>query len=612
MNIMTSLLKKAVIMKIIRPIDFYFSQFISKKNTILMLVAACVSYENKNGHIFLPIEYFEKNHFFSTTNTKFIQKILNILEKKINWLEELLQHNSVSNGSDSTPLVLFKKKIYLYKMWKSEINILKFLNEKNKNKKVNNKKFSKILDNLFPEKFKNTQKIAVALTLIKNITFIIGGPGTGKTTTILKIIIALIKTAKKSIKIQLSAPTGKATTRLNEIIENNIFDIYLSQKEKTYLPCSAITIHQLLGFQKISQKSFFNKNNRLNLDVLIIDETSMIDILMIEKIFDAVSKNTKLIFIGDHNQLCPIDAGSILKSIARYSNNGYNHKTLLNLEKLTNYKIANKINENKINSINNNICILKKNYRFKKNSGIYILSNAISNKKINIFEELFNNSIQNVFFYEINSMENYQKMIENISLNYKKFWEKIYKKEKIQNIIETFQYHQVLCVLRDGIFGANILNKKIEEEMYKKDMIKYFYINNKIWYVGKPIMINSNNQLLDVFNGNIGITNMSNKGVLQVSFLKEKNIINIPINILRNYETAWVITVHKAQGSEFMNTSLILPNVDSNILNKDVLYTGITRSRNILNIFSNKKIFIKTALKNIKKNNFIEMNNFLE
>lgn len=612
MNIMTSLLKKAVIMKIIRPIDFYFSQFISKKNTILMLVAACVSYENKNGHIFLPIEYFEKNHFFSTTNTKFIQKILNILEKKINWLEELLQHNSVSNGSDSTPLVLFKKKIYLYKMWKSEINILKFLNEKNKNKKVNNKKFSKILDNLFPEKFKNTQKIAVALTLIKNITFIIGGPGTGKTTTILKIIIALIKTAKKSIKIQLSAPTGKATTRLNEIIENNIFDIYLSQKEKTYLPCSAITIHQLLGFQKISQKSFFNKNNRLNLDVLIIDETSMIDILMIEKIFDAVSKNTKLIFIGDHNQLCPIDAGSILKSIARYSNNGYNYKTLLNLEKLTNYKIANKINENKINSINNNICILKKNYRFKKNSGIYILSNAISNKKINIFEELFNNSIQNVFFYEINSMENYQKMIENISLNYKKFWEKIYKKEKIQNIIETFQYHQVLCVLRDGIFGANILNKKIEEEMYKKDMIKYFYINNKIWYVGKPIMINSNNQLLDVFNGNIGITNMSNKGVLQVSFLKEKNIINIPINILRNYETAWVITVHKAQGSEFMNTSLILPNVDSNILNKDVLYTGITRSRNILNIFSNKKIFIKTALKNIKKNNFIEMNNFLE
>ncbi|AHG59941.1 Recd [Buchnera aphidicola str. G002 (Myzus persicae)] len=609
---MTSLLKKAVIMKIIRPIDFYFSQFISKKNTILMLVAACVSYENKNGHIFLPIEYFEKNHFFSTTNTKFIQKILNILEKKINWLEELLQHNSVSNGSDSTPLVLFKKKIYLYKMWKSEINILKFLNEKNKNKKVNNKKFSKILDNLFPEKFKNTQKIAVALTLIKNITFIIGGPGTGKTTTILKIIIALIKTAKKSIKIQLSAPTGKATTRLNEIIENNIFDIYLSQKEKTYLPCSAITIHQLLGFQKISQKSFFNKNNRLNLDVLIIDETSMIDILMIEKIFDAVSKNTKLIFIGDHNQLCPIDAGSILKSIARYSNNGYNYKTLLNLEKLTNYKIANKINENKINSINNNICILKKNYRFKKNSGIYILSNAISNKKINIFEELFNNSIQNVFFYEINSMENYQKMIENISLNYKKFWEKIYKKEKIQNIIETFQYHQVLCVLRDGIFGANILNKKIEEEMYKKDMIKYFYINNKIWYVGKPIMINSNNQLLDVFNGNIGITNMSNKGVLQVSFLKEKNIINIPINILRNYETAWVITVHKAQGSEFMNTSLILPNVDSNILNKDVLYTGITRSRNILNIFSNKKIFIKTALKNIKKNNFIEMNNFLE
>ncbi|QCI20583.1 exodeoxyribonuclease V subunit alpha [Buchnera aphidicola (Brachycaudus cardui)] len=602
---MIKLLKTAVIKKNIRPIDFYFSQLVAKKNSILMLVAACISYETNNGYTFLPIEYFEKNYFFSSTNKKFIEKILITLEKKINWsveLVKLLKHTSVSNGSHPTPIVLFNKKIYLYKMWKAESNILKYLYDKNKNNKIDYKKCSKILDNLFPKNIKNIQKIAVALTLINNITFIMGGPGTGKTTTILKIIIALIKNTSKEIKIQLSAPTGKAAIRLNEVIKNNIFDYYLLQKEKNYLPSSAITIHQLLGIQKISQKSFFNKNKLLDIDVLIIDETSMIDLLMMEKIFHAVSKNTKLIFIGDHNQLCPIESGSILKKIFYYANYGYNNKTLSILEKITKYKFLNKIYKMENNFIGNNICILKKNYRFNKNSGIYILSNAIYNENKETINSLFTNSIKNVFFHEINNMKEYQKMIKKITLYYNIFWEKINKKSNMHEIIESFQNHQILCMLNDGLFGVNMLNKQLEEYMYQKKIIQYFYADNQLWYIGKPIMITSNNKTLDLFNGNIGITNINNKGVIQVSFLKEKNIIqNIPINILKNYKTAWALTVHKAQGSEFMNTSLVLPNFYSDFLNKDILYTGVTRSRKTLNIFSNKDIFIKTIFNNRKK-----------
>ncbi|WP_284443117.1 exodeoxyribonuclease V subunit alpha [Buchnera aphidicola] len=598
---MIILLRQAVKLKIIRPIDFYFSQFIAQKNTIIMLVAACVSYESTKGHIFLPVQYFEKNCFFSSFNKTFTKKISIILEKKINWSFELLKHISVGNGSIPTPLVLYKKKIYLYKMWKAENNIFKFFyTNKNKNK-IDRKKCSKILDNLFPGKSINFQKIAVALTLINHITFIVGGPGTGKTTTILKIIIALIKSSSKPIKIQLSAPTGKATTRLNKIMKNNIFDLYFSEKEKYSLPSRAKTIHQLLGIQKISQNSFFNKNNLLDLDILIIDEISMVDILMMEKILCAVSKNTKLIFIGDQNQLCPIESGSILREICYYANNGYSLKTIVDIKKLTQYKLQKKINK-KTTFISNSICVLKKNYRFDKSSGIDILSNAICNKKIKIIENLFNNSIKNVFFYEHNSVQKYKKMIENITSNYKNFWDKIYKKATIKEIIESFQDYQVLCVLHDGLFGVNFLNKKLEENMHKKNIIKYFYINEQEWYVGKPIMISNNNKYLDVFNGDIGITNFSKSGVLQVSFLKENNTINnIPAKILSNYKTAWAITVHKSQGSEFINTALILPNFNSYMLNKDILYTGITRSRKILSIFSDKEVFMKTVLKNSYK-----------
>ncbi|QCI16116.1 exodeoxyribonuclease V subunit alpha [Buchnera aphidicola] len=595
---MINLLKEALKKKIINPIDFYFSQLIAKKNAIIMLVASCISYETRHGHIFLPIEYFQKQYFFSNFNEKFTKKIRVFLEIKIDWLDELLKHPSISNGVIFTPLILSDNKIYLYKMWKAEKNIFDILYKKNKIQNINKKKYCKILNNLFPKKEDDSQKIAVALTLINKITFIVGSPGTGKTTTIIKIIIALIKQSKKTIKIQLSAPTGKATTRLTNIIQNNIFNIYLSDEEKNYLPNHAVTIHKLLGIQKISQKSFFNQNNLLNFDVLIIDETSMIDILMMEKIFLAVPKNIKLIFIGDHNQLCPVESGSILKNICNYANHGYSLKTISFLEKLTEYKFSKNININKKNSISNNICILQKNYRFSKNSGIYILSNAVKNKNIEIIKELFNNSINNVYFDEINSDQEYKNMIENISLKYKKFWHAIYQK-KIKEIIEIFQYHQVLCILRDGIFGVNFLNKQIEENMYKKNIIKYFFINNERWYIGKPIMINKNSEFLELFNGNIGIANFSEKGVFQVSFLKEnKKIRNIPVSILKNYETAWAMTVHKAQGSEFTNTSLILPNYECNLLNQDILYTGITRSRKQINIFSNKNIFMKTVLKN--------------
>lgn len=598
---MAYLLKNLAKKNIISLIDFYFSQFISKENSIVMLVSACMSFESKNGHIFLPIKYFEKNYFFSISNKKFIKKILECLnKKKINWSLELSKHTSFSDGSVITPLVLFEEKVYLYKIWKAEKKILKRLYENDQFDGINIKKCFNILNNLFPEKKDDLQKIAVALTLINNIVFITGGPGTGKTTTILKIIIALIKNSKKTIKIQLSAPTGKATEHLIETLNDKLFDCSFSKEEKKIIFFNPITIHQLLGISKTSEKVFFNKKNRLIMDVLIIDEASMIDILMMSNILSALSKKTKIIFIGDHNQLKPVKSSSILKHICNYAKDGYSLKTKSILKKITqNTMKNNKINEKNTAYISDKICILKKSYRFGKKTGIYILSNAIYNNKEKIFQKLFKNLIENVFFYEVNSEKQYKNMISVIINSSKIFWRKIYEKKNIKEIIKIFKNHQILCIVRNGFFGVNFINKILEEEMYKKNIFdKRFYINNKFWYVGKPIIITENNKYLGISNGEIGITNLSKKNILQVSFLKKDNILkNIPVEILKNYETAWSMTVHKAQGSEFDNVTLILPNKDSKILKKDVLYTGITRTRKKLNIFSTKEIFIKKIKK---------------
>lgn len=597
---MKNLLKDLVKKNIISMTDFVFAQFISSTNNIIMLVTACISFETKKGHLFLSVEYFKKNNFFSINNKKIIKKILFILNKnKINWSSEISKHHAFSNGDIVTPLVYFQKKVYIYKIWKSEKNILQCLYQKKICHQLNLIKIRKLLNKLFPSTEYNMQKLAVALSLINQIFFILGGPGTGKTTTIIKIIIALIKNTKKNIQIQLSAPTGKATARLIEILNNDqIFDLYLSPEEKKISLLKPVTIHQLLGISKTSDKIFFNKKNPLHLDVLIIDEASMINIIMMNHIFSSIQKHTKLIFIGDHNQLPPIGAGSILKTIYNYSGYGYSSETTSLLKQMTQYSnVYKKENKNNTCLISDKICILKKNYRFEKNSGISILSKAIYDEKKEIFFKLFNNSIKNIFFYENNNDNQYQTMINKIIVYNKKYWNTIDQKKNIQEIITQFQNHQILCIIRDSHLGVNHINQALEQAMYKKKIIKkYFYINHTIWYLGKPIIITKNNQYLNLCNGDIGIAYFNSQKQIQVCFLKDKHQIKyIPIDLLEHYETAWCITVHKAQGSEFNDVTLILPNKNLEILNQEILYTAITRARKKLNIFSNKKIFITTV-----------------
>ncbi|QIQ41459.1 MAG: exodeoxyribonuclease V subunit alpha [Buchnera aphidicola (Aphis urticata)] len=600
---MKNVLKNLVKNKVIRIIDFIFSQFISKENDIIMLVAACISFESNNGYLFLSLQYFKKHNFFSTNNKKTIKKILFILKKqKINWSLELSNHHAFSNGEIITPLVFVEKKIYLYKIWKSEKNILQYLYKQKIYNKLNLEHF-KFLQELFPKTEYNAQKVAVVLSLINQIIFILGGPGTGKTTTIIKTIIALTRYAKKNITIQLSAPTGKATSRLTTILhDSQILNLYESQEEKNKFLLEPVTVHQLLGISKISDKIFFNKHNPLNIDVLIIDEVSMIDILMMNNILSSIKQNTKVIFIGDPHQLSPIGIGSILKKIYNYAGYGYSLETISLLKQITQYKnVYNKENKNNTCLISDKICVLKKNYRFKKNSEIHMLSTAINHNKKEIFIKLFNNLMENIFFNEINCTNQYEKMIETIICYTQEYWNKIKQKEHIKEIIKTFQKHQILCIVKDGIFGVNSINKILEKVMYGKNIIKkYFDINNQIWYIGKPVIINKNNKYLNLSNGEIGITHLDNQNKLQVCFLKNNNIQYIPVNLLENYTTAWCITVHKSQGSEFDHITLILPDKNLEILNKAILYTAITRSRKKLSIFSNKQIFIKT----VKKQNF--------
>lgn len=598
MNII-ALLKKALKKNLINDIDFYFATYIAtEQEPEIMLAAACLSYSVNCGHVCLPILHLKNKLVFPKKEKNLIDKLWHIAGNPKNWTQILLKSNKISHDTNIGPLILYKKNLYLNYLWQAEKKVFSFISH-NKQETSDIVLLNMILKSLFNKKNNDSQKIAVAMTMIWKIVFIIGGPGTGKTTAVARILLALIRISKKKIKIKLAAPTGKASARLTESLKYALKEIKYTELEKNMLPKHAITLHALLGITQENKKPFFNINNILNIDVLIIDESSMINLLLMEKLIDALPQKVKVIFLGDINQLPSIEPGCILKDIYTYHHHAYSYKTAKILKNITECDIK-IINNNLNNTINDSICILKKKYRFNPISDISQFSEDLNNDSPNLLKKIFHNKYRNILYHEINSKNDYLNMIEAIVKEYSKYLNIIKKNQNPKNIIKKFNEYRVLCAIKNGTYGVKNINKYIEIKMKHMNLIKSHTLNDNTWYSGKPIMITKNNKSLGLFNGDIGITILDHKKKLKVFFsLDDDNIKFIPITLISEYETTWVMTIHKAQGSEFKHTVLILPNIDHTILTKELIYTAVTRACDKLTIYAEKKTFLKT----IKKNN---------
>ncbi|MEY0604263.1 AAA family ATPase, partial [Providencia huaxiensis] len=242
--------------------------------------------------------------------------------------QTLLQANAVSLGNENktSPLVLSGDYLYFQRMWQYEQYVAHYFSNTPIDDK-HNQQIKVVLDNLFPISDEiDWQKIAAAVAVTSKVSIISGGPGTGKTTTVARILAALIKLETKHeyrVRIELAAPTGKAAARLTESLGEAMKHMPLTDDERALLPHQAKTLHRLLGAQPESQKFRYNRDNRLSLDILIVDEASMVDLPMMGKLLESLPENAKLIFLGDKDQLASVEAGAVLGDICQFADNGY-------------------------------------------------------------------------------------------------------------------------------------------------------------------------------------------------------------------------------------------------------------------------------------------------
>jgi exodeoxyribonuclease V alpha subunit len=403
------------------------------------------------------------------------------------------------------------------------------------------------------------QTQAVNLALSQPFLIISGGPGTGKTTTVTRILAELIQQGMAGHRMLLAAPTGKAAMRMQEAIQYTSQRLQLNPQIVEQLPKQAQTLHRLLGYRPLQTTFWHSAQNPLAADVVIVDEASMIDIAMMTHLVEAVSANAKLILLGDKDQLASVETGSIFRDLCAGT------------------------------ALAPHTVVLQKSYRFSAMDGVGQLAKAIQ-----AADELRLLEVLDAVDYATVSLNEAQSGLELDWL--KQAWQAYIQAVHNNQLSEAFQAFnamRILTPLRKGKQGAEALNAWIDTAIQR---LMPTAVSRRPWYVGRPIMVTQNDYQQNLFNGDIGISLLDAHGQLKVYFAGEpagQFRAVAPVR-LPAHETAWAMTIHKSQGSEFDQVLLILPDAEeSGLLGRELLYTAVTRAKLGVDIWAKRTTLLK-------------------
>ncbi|HAU2849398.1 TPA: exodeoxyribonuclease V subunit alpha [Salmonella enterica subsp. diarizonae] len=579
-------LLEAVGQKLLRPIDAQFALTVAgNDDPAVTLAAALLSHDAGEGHVCLPLSRLmltEEAHpllvaWISETATP------------IDWKKRLLASAAVSCGDSPAPLILCGDRLYLNRMWCNERTVARFFNEVNQAIDVDEAQLSRILDALFPTTDEvNWQKVAAAVALTRHISVISGGPGTGKTTTVAKLLAALIQMADgERCRIRLAAPTGKAAARLTESLGAALRQLPLTDAQKKRIPEDASTLHRLLGAQPGSQRLRHHAGNPLHLDVLVVDEASMIDLPMMSRLIDALPPHGRVIFLGDRDQLASVEAGAVLGDICAYVNAGFTAERARQLSRLTGCAIPAGAGTQAA-SLRDSLCLLQKSYRFGSDSGIGKLAAAINCGDRSAIQAVFQQGFSDIEKRTLQSSDDYAGMLDEALAGYGRYLRLLHEKATPEAILQAFNEYQLLCALREGPFGVGGLNDRIEQAMVQQRKIHRH--PHSRWYEGRPVMIARNDSALGLFNGDIGIALDRGQGLRVWFAMPDGAIKSVQPSRLPEHDTTWAMTVHKSQGSEFDHAALILPSQRSPVVTRELVYTAVTRARRRLSLYADERI----------------------
>jgi exodeoxyribonuclease V alpha subunit len=447
----------------------------------------------------------------------------------------------------------------------------------------------------------NWQKVAAAVALTRRFAVISGGPGTGKTTTVTKLLAALVQQGSdigEVPTIKLVAPTGKAAARLTESIGKAVDALPVEPEIRARIPTESSTIHRLLGAIPGRAEFRHHSDNPLHLDILVVDEASMVDLSMMHKLVQALPPQARLILLGDKDQLASVEAGAVLGDICDFSDQHMSATQSQQISALTGFSVIAKHVSTQAPAIVDCLCMLQKSYRFDARSGIGQLAKAINSGQPIQVEKVWNQGFKDIAHHDLDKAV-YQTMLNMAAKGYDSYLQAVTRpldhdetpSLKARQVLKLFSQCRLLCAIREGDFGVTGLNTRIEQLLRKKGKLP---ATDELWYPGRPVMVTRNDHSLGLYNGDIGVCMLDESEEtprLRVYFeLPDGTVKGALPSRVPEHETAYAMTIHKSQGSEFEHTIMVLPPNYRPILTRELIYTGITRAKKQLDLFGDRAV----------------------
>ncbi|MCR4546745.1 exodeoxyribonuclease V subunit alpha [Delftia tsuruhatensis] len=477
------------------------------------------------------------------------------------------------------------------------------------------------LDRLFPPVADggpvDWQKLACALALRGRLSVITGGPGTGKTYTAARLLALLFATAPDAgqLRVALAAPTGKAAARLKQSIDGALLQLQGSMGGEIDLAGlvqrmgAARTLHSMLGARPDTRHWGFHAGRQLDVDVLIVDEASMVHLEMMAALLEALPAGARLVLLGDKDQLASVEAGAVLGDLCRDAQAGrYLPDTLDYALRVAGQRLPPQFaapDGDRAPALAPHTVMLRESRRFggpigqlahAVNAGEAVKAQALldAGTQAGAGSELWErhgggvHAVTELAVHGRGGLASYALYAQALQGRPDAAGaDEAAHRAWVVDVLQAFERFRLLCAVREGDWGVSGLNRAVEQALEAQGAIR----RSGEWYAGRPVMVTRNDAQLGVFNGDIGIAlpgaHQGQPGqLLRVYFLQGDELRSVGVSRMAHVETAFAMTVHKSQGSEFEHTALVLPSRGGSVLGRELVYTGITRARQAFSLFS--------------------------
>ncbi|MGZ8159309.1 MAG: exodeoxyribonuclease V subunit alpha [Methylobacter sp.] len=529
-------------------LDVAFARFLSRRTGFDPLqkqafeaIVMTVSYEQNQGHSCIQIDD----------------------EARALLLASGLVEPNPKSQTNPLPLVIEQNRLYLHRYWNYENRLATQIKAMTQAEHPV-EQLNAMLDRYFDASDEtDDQRQAAKMAAQQSFCIITGGPGTGKTFTVVKILALLQELSEQPLHIALAAPTGKAAMRLQESIGFSKAKLPCSEAIKNRIPETVTTLHRLLGALPPSPYFRHHADKPLVYDLVVVDEASMVDLALMSKLLDALKPGARLILLGDKDQLASVESGAVLADLAAAE------------------------------TLQNNVYTLKKSHRF--GGTIKELAEAVNLQQDELAWQILSDGQDSA----VQCLD--EDLTDYVAAQQADYLQLIKTGAGFEQIYQAFSRFQVLCSNRQGKNSVADINYRVEQKLAEQQRIDL----SGLWYPGRPVMVTQNNPALHLYNGDIGICmqdSVDSAGKLMVYFQRADGSVKkyLPARV-PHCETVFAMTIHKSQGSEFEEVLVVLPEAINPVLTKELLYTAITRAKKTIKLVAGEAVFSAAVRQRIER-----------